>query len=41
MLKKGKFGNGTIPDYEVQSTFDEYMKGYDTELEYTKKLIEK
>lgn len=40
-VKKGKFGSGTVPDFEIQPTFDEYIKGYDTELEYAKKLIEK
>ncbi|PJR04201.1 S41 family peptidase [Avrilella dinanensis] len=40
-VKKGKFGNGIIPDFQIQPTFDEYIKGYDTELEYAKKLIEK
>lgn len=40
-VKKGKFGRGTIPDFEIQPTFDQYIKGYDTELEYAKKLIEK
>ena len=40
-VKKGKFGRGVIPDYAIQPTFQEYIKGYDTELEYAKKLIRK
>ncbi len=40
-VQKGKFGRGTIPDFEVQPTFEEFINGYDTELEYAKKLIRK
>jgi hypothetical protein len=38
-VRKGKFGRGTIPDFEVQPTFEEFISGYDTELEYAKRLI--
>ncbi|MBP7558379.1 MAG: hypothetical protein KA821_19040, partial [Chitinophagaceae bacterium] len=37
--KKGRFGRGLIPDYEVQPAFNEFIKGYDAELEFAKKLI--
>lgn len=37
--RKGQFGRGVIPDYEVQPGFNEFIKGYDAELEFAKKLI--
>lgn len=40
-VHKGKFGRGTLPDVEVQPTFEEFVNGYDTELEYAKKLTRK
>ena len=40
-VRKGKFGRGTMPDFEVQPSFEEFINGYDTELEYAKKLIKK
>ncbi|MFD2584537.1 S41 family peptidase [Pedobacter vanadiisoli] len=33
------FGHGVIPDDEVQPKIEEYLKGYDTEMEFVKKLI--
>lgn len=33
------FGRGIIPDYKVQSTFNEFTNGIDTELNYTLELI--
>ena len=35
------FGHGLFPDYKVQPTINEYLNGFDTELEFTKKLIKK
>lgn len=40
-VKKGSFGRGTIPDFEVQPTFEQFINGEDAELDYTKKLIDK
>lgn len=37
--KKDRFGRGLIPDYEVLPAFSEFIKGYDAELEFAKKLI--
>ncbi|MFT3676080.1 MAG: S41 family peptidase [Chitinophagaceae bacterium] len=37
--RKGQFGRGLIPDYEVQPGFNEFISGYDAELEFAKKLI--
>ncbi len=34
------FGRGVIPDYYLQPTIAEYLKGQDVEMEYTKKMIE-
>lgn len=34
------FGHGLIPDYYLQPTITEYLKGQDVEIEYTKKMIE-
>ena len=39
--EKNSFGRGVLPDYEIQPTFEEYMKGIDSELEFTLKLINK
>ncbi|MBO9673759.1 MAG: hypothetical protein J7577_09980 [Sphingobacteriaceae bacterium] len=33
------FGHGLMPDNEVQPKIDEYLSGYDTEMEFVKKLI--
>jgi Peptidase family S41 len=33
------FGHGLMPDYEVQPKIEEYLNGYDTEMEFVKKLI--
>lgn len=38
-VTKGEFGRGILPDFDIQPTFDQYIKGYDTELEYAKKWI--
>ncbi len=35
------FGHGLFPDYKIQPSIDEYLNGFDAELEFTKKLIEK
>jgi hypothetical protein len=35
------FGRGLFPDYNVQPTIEEYLNGFDIEMEYTKKLISK
>lgn len=35
------FGRGLFPDYSIQPTIEEYLNGFDTEMEYTKKLISK
>ena len=35
------FGHGVIPDYPLDPTIDEYLKGYDTELEFAKKMTKK
>ncbi|MBC9931852.1 S41 family peptidase [Chitinophaga qingshengii] len=32
-------GRGIMPDHEVWQTFDDYMKGKDTQMEYVRKLI--
>lgn len=40
-VQKGLFGRGVIPQYELQPTFDEFINGYDTELEKALELIEK
>ena len=34
------FGRGVIPDYEVQPIINDYLNGIDTEIEFTKKLIQ-
>lgn len=36
-VKKGKPGRGVIPDHEIQPTFNEFINGYDAEMEYAKK----
>jgi len=36
-VKKGKFGRGVIPDHAIEPTFQQFIKGYDAELEYAKK----
>ncbi len=33
------YGRGVIPDHKIQPTINEFLKGYDTPMEYTKKLI--
>ncbi|WP_264537679.1 S41 family peptidase [Flavobacterium sp. N1736] len=33
------FGHGIIPDYSVQPTIEDYLKGNDPEMNYVKKLI--
>lgn len=33
------YGRGVLPDYKIQPTIQEYVSGFDTELEFTKKLI--
>lgn len=38
-VRKGPFGRGVIPDYPLQPSFDEFINGYDAELEYAKRLI--
>ncbi|WP_313361328.1 S41 family peptidase [Empedobacter sp.] len=35
------FGRGVIPDYEVEPTFEEYINGTDSELEFALKHINK
>jgi hypothetical protein len=35
------FGRGVLPDHEVQPTIDQYLNGFDAEMEFTKKLIAK
>jgi hypothetical protein len=35
------FGRGVIPDYEVEQSFDDFMKNIDTQFGYTLKLIDK
>lgn len=35
------FGRGVIPNYEVVPTFEEYINGTDSELEYTLRMIDK
>ncbi len=40
-VKKGESGRGIIPNYKIEPTFKEFINGYDTELEYAKKLINK
>jgi C-terminal processing protease CtpA/Prc len=35
------FGRGVIPDYQIEPTIDEYLNGYDTELEFAKRLTNK
>ncbi len=32
-------GRGTMPDYEVWPTFDDFMKNRDTQMEFVLKLI--
>lgn len=33
------FGHGVMPDYQIQPKIDEYLRGYDTEMEFVKNLI--
>ncbi len=33
------FGHGVIPDYHIQPTIGDYLKGNDIEMDYTKKLV--
>lgn len=40
-VDNGEFGRGVIPDYKVQLTFDDYEKGNDNVMEFTKKLVNK
>lgn len=35
------FGRGLIPDYNIQPTIEDYLNGFDAEIEFTKKLISK
>lgn len=35
------FGRGLLPDYNIQPTIEEYLNGFDTEMEFIKKLINK
>ena len=35
------FGRGVLPNYSVEPTFEEYITGIDTELEFAKKMTEK
>jgi hypothetical protein len=35
------FGHGVLPDFTIQPTIEEYINGFDAEMEYTKKLISK
>lgn len=36
-----EFGRGVIPDYPIQPTIDEFLNGYDAEMEFAKELIAK
>lgn len=38
-VNKGQFGRGVIPNFEIEPTFEEFINGYDTEMEYAKKLV--
>lgn len=38
---KVPFGRGVLPHYPVQPTIDEYIKGYDAEMEFALRLINK
>ncbi len=40
-VSEGKvpYGRGVIPDHKIEPTISEFLKGYDTPMEYTKKLI--
>jgi hypothetical protein len=38
-VKKGEFGRGVIPDYSIQPTFEQFIKGEDVELQLAQKLI--
>ena len=40
-VDKGIFGRGVIPDYKIQSTFEDYENKIDRVMEFTKKLITK
>lgn len=33
------FGRGLLPDYSVQPKIEEYLNGYDAEMEFTKRMI--
>jgi C-terminal processing protease CtpA/Prc len=35
------FGKGVLPDYEIQPTIEQYLSGFDAEMEFTKKMINK
>ncbi|PWB27369.1 S41 family peptidase [Flavobacterium sp. HTF] len=35
------FGRGVLPDFEIQTSIEDYLSGFDTEMEFVKKLIEK
>ncbi len=39
--KETPFGRGLFPDYDTQPTIEEFLNGFDTEMEYIKKLISK
>ncbi|ELM3645182.1 hypothetical protein ABF176_002559 [Flavobacterium psychrophilum] len=39
--KNMPLGRGVLPDYEVQPNYENFINGRDTEIEFTKKLIEK
>lgn len=38
-VNKGTFGRGIIPQYKVQPTFEEFIRGYDAELEFVKRKL--
>ena len=38
-VDKGKFGQGVLPDYNVQPTINEYLNGIDKEMEFAINLI--
>ncbi len=34
------FGHGVIPDYKIEQSYEDFIKGIDTEMEFTLRLIE-